>query len=71
MHYAYNKFILVDNCNSFNTFNYFFILVENNDLNFDEFIINCKTISHTSKSDKLKKKKMSKIIFMTILMDLL
>lgn len=38
-------------------FNLFFILIKNNNLNFNKFIINCKTISYISNFDKQKKKK--------------
>lgn len=41
-----------DDRNSFNTFNLSSMSVENNNLNFDEFITNCKAISHASNSDK-------------------
>ena len=51
-HYAHNKSMLADDCDSFNTFNLSLMSVENNDLNFDELIANCKTISHASNSDK-------------------
>lgn len=56
-HYPYNKSMLADNHDFFNTFNLFFISVKNNDLNFDEFIINYKAISHASNSDKWKEKR--------------
>ena len=49
--------MLADNRDFFNTFNLSSISVENNDLNFDEFITNCKAISHASNSDKWKEKK--------------
>lgn len=42
---------------SFNSFNLSSISVENDDLNFDKFITNCKAISHTSNSDKWKEKR--------------
>lgn len=51
-YYTYNKSILADDCDFFNTFNLFFISIENKDLNFDGFIINCKAFSHASNSDK-------------------
>lgn len=44
--------MLANDFDFLNTFNLFFISVENKDLNFDEFIANCKTISHASNSDK-------------------
>lgn len=49
--------MLADNCDSFNTFNLFFMSVENNDLNFNEFITNCKAINHASNFDKWKEKR--------------
>lgn len=51
-HYAHNKSMLADDCDSFDTFNLSSILVQNNDLNLDEFITNCKIISYASNSDK-------------------
>lgn len=51
-HYAYNESMLADDCDFFNIFNLFSISVKNNNLNFDEFITNCKVISHASNSDK-------------------
>ena len=51
-HHAYNESMLADDYHSFNTFNLFSISVENDDLNFDEFITNCKAIINASTSDK-------------------
>lgn len=56
-HYAYNKSILANDYDFFNTFNLSSILVKNDDLKFDEFITNCKAISHASNSDNWKEKK--------------
>ena len=51
-HHAHNESMLADDHHSFNTFNLFSMSVENNDLNFDEFITNCEAINHASTSDK-------------------
>lgn len=56
-HHTHNESMLVDDHHSFNTFNLFSMSVENDDLNFDEFITNCEAISHASTSDKWEEKR--------------
>ncbi len=51
-HHAHNESILADHHHSFNTFNLSSMSVENDDLNFDEFITNCEAICHASICDK-------------------
>ncbi len=56
-HHAHNESMLADDHHSFNTFILSSITVENNDMNFDEFITNYEAISHASTSDKWEEKR--------------
>lgn len=51
-HHSYNESLIPDECCSFYAFDSSSMSVENHDLNFDEFITNCKAISHLSTSDR-------------------
>lgn len=49
--------LLIDDHDFLNTFNFSSMLVENNNLNFNEFITNCKAINHIFTFDKWEKKR--------------
>lgn len=55
-HHTHNESLLADDHHSFYAFDISSIPVENNDLNFDEFITTCEAISHASTSGRLKEK---------------
>lgn len=44
--------MVANNYDFFNIFDFCLMLVKNYDLNFDEFITNCKAISYTSNFNK-------------------
>lgn len=56
-YYTKNESMLANDYDFFSIFNLFSILVKNNNLNFDEFITNCKAISFIFTLNKYKKKR--------------
>lgn len=55
-HHTHNKSLISDEHYFFHAFDSFSMLVENNDLNFNEFIINCKVINYTSISNRVEER---------------
>lgn len=51
---TYNEFLILDGRYFFHVFDSFSISVEDDDLNFDKIITNCKAISHISVSDRVE-----------------
>ncbi len=56
-HNAHNESMLADDHHFLNTFSLSLMSVENDNLNFDEFITNCEAVSHASTSDKWEEKR--------------
>lgn len=50
-HHSHNKSLIPDKSHSFHAFDSSFMLIENDDLNFDEFITNCKAINHADQAE--------------------
>lgn len=55
-YHTYNKSLIANKFHFFYIFDSYFMPIKNNDLNFDLFIINYKTISHMSTFNIVKKR---------------
>lgn len=55
-HHTHNKSSILNKHHFFHESDFLFTLIRNDDLNFNEFIINCKAIHYASTFDGLEKK---------------